>query len=480
MANAVIDSIAPRLSDRIGRIAADYHVPGVAVGVVRDQELAWNAGFGFADLASGRAVDQHTLFSVASITKTFTAAAIMQLQEKKRLGLDEPLGRYLPEFRAVRDRFGPIDHVTLRRLLTHRSGLVGEQPTGHWSTGKSDTTVEILATLPRIEIAIEPDSAFKYSNLAFALLGEVVARVSEQPYAEYVRDQLLRPLGMDGSGFDLAEDRRARMATGYLPHPHEDLPTATVPAESGALAADGGLAAGGLRSSVADLARWIALQFRTHEPIGERDSADRKVVLSGKSLREMHRVSFVEGDWKSGYCLPWWATRVGDNIYLYHGGTVEGFLSIVAFNKLYRVGVIVLTNATGHFAHEAIAIESLETLMVREKEARAAAVSPPSIATPPELRPLIGRYRSPFGDLLIEFRSGRLVLAVPPPVPPFRGAAPPSPLIATDKPDVFIASAGRPAGEPITFEIGADGKVVGFTMGENGFPYRKVSEATRA
>ena len=84
--------------------------------------------------------------------------------------------------------------------------------------------------------------------------------------------------------------------------------------------------------------KWIALQFRTRDRAGEGDSADRKVVLSARSLREMHRVSFVEPDWRSGYCLPWWASAIGDNIYLHHGGAVEGFLSSVAFNKLYRVG----------------------------------------------------------------------------------------------------------------------------------------------
>jgi len=474
MADALIESIASRLSDRIRHIAADQRVPGVAVGIVRDQALAWSAGFGFADLAARRPVDEHTLFSIASITKTFTAAAIMQLQERKRLGLDEPVGRFLPEFRAVRDRFGPIDQITLRRLLTHRSGLVGEAPTQHWTTGKSPTTAEILATLPRIGIVIEPDSAFKYSNLAFSLLGEVVARVSERSYADYVNDELLRPLGMDASGFELDAARSAKMATGYEPHPYEDLPAKAVAQESGALATNGDLAAGGLRSSVADLAKWIALQFRTRDRAGERDSADRNVVLSAKSLREMHRVSFVEADWRSGYGLPWWASRIGDNIYLHHGGAVEGFLTFVAFNKLYRLGVIVLTNATDHFAQEAIAFETLETLMAREKEVRAAAVAPPSIPTPPELSHLLGRYRWQFGDLLIEFRNGALVLAIPP-GSSFRPTPPPSPLIATDKSNVFIASAGRPAGEPITFEVAPDGKVTGFVMGESGYPYRKIS-----
>ncbi len=469
MADAVIDSIATKLSDRIRMTVAAQHVPGVAVGIVRDQQLAWTASFGFADLATRRPVDEHTLFRVASITKTFTASAIMQLHERKKLGLDEPVGRYLPEFRAVRDRFGPIDQITLRRLLTHRSGLVGEAPTGHWSTGKAPTMAEILATLPGISIVIEPDSAFKYSNLAFSLLGEVVARVSERPYADYVRDELLRPLGMAASCFELDDARRKKMASGYLPHPHEDLPGAAIAEESGALAADGGLAAGGLRSSVADLARWIALQFRT----GDRDE-NHADVLSAKSLHEMHRVSFVEPDWKAGYCLTWWAARVGDNIYLHHGGAVEGFLSFVVFNKLYRFGVIVLTNSTGHSAQETIALETLEALMAEEKQVRAAALPAPSVPTPPELRPLLGRYRWYFGELVIEFRNGRLILAIPP-SPSVRAVPPPTPLIPTDKPNVFIARGGRPAGEPITFEISADGVVTGLVMGERGFPYRKIS-----
>ena len=438
MADAVIDSVASRAGDRIRRIMSEQGVPGVAVGIIRDQQLAWSAGFGFADLASRRPVDQHTLFRVASITKTFTAAAIMQLRDQGKLGLDEPVGRYLPEFRAVRNRFGPIDQVTLRRFLTHRAGLVGEAPTGHWITGKPATMAETIATLPGLEIVIEPDSAFKYSNLAFSLLGEVIARVSGRPYVDYVRDELLRPLGMEDSGFDLDGPRRAKMATGYMRHPYEDLPGAKVDEESGALIADGGVSAGGLRSSVADLARWIALQFRTRTPAG-----DQPDVLSAKSLHEMHRVSFVEPDWRAGYCLTWWATRVGDNIYLHHGGAVEGFLTMIGFNKLYRLAVIALTNSTGHFAHEAIVFETLEALMARETEARGAASRAQPVETPAQFRPLLGRYSSEFGDVLIEFRGGSLVLSVPPGAS-FRPAPGATPLTRDREPGGVCRERGTP------------------------------------
>ncbi len=199
----VVDSVVPKLQRRIAQIVAQERPPGLAIGIVRDQELVWQQGFGLADIASGRPVDQHTLFLVASISKTFTATAIMQLRDERKLRLDDPIVRFIPEFSAVPNLFGSIEDVTLLRLLTHRSGLVGESPTAHWSTTRFPTREEVLATIPKLQIAIEPDSAFKYSNLGFALLGEVIARVSGRSFTEYVRSEILTPLGMDSSAFEL-------------------------------------------------------------------------------------------------------------------------------------------------------------------------------------------------------------------------------------------------------------------------------------
>lgn len=395
----------------------EHHVPGAAVGIVKGGKLAWSAGFGFADLVSRRPCDEHTLFQIGSITKTFTAAAILQLCDWRLFGLDEPLGRYIGEFRGVRNRFGTIDQITLRRLLTHHSGLVDEPPTGHWKTGTPLMMADIMASIPRLEIAIEPDSAYKYSNLGYAFLGELVARVSGRPYADYVCDEILRPLGMESSCFRIPDTARSIAATGYASHPYEDLPAASVPWDEQAAApsgepepAGGYSASGGLRSSVADLARWISFQFSTGEAAGEGAR-----VLSERSLREMHRVYSTEPDWKTGYCLAWSATRIGDDIYLHHGGAVPGFLSFIAFNKLYGVGVIALTNSTGHFAHERIGFETLETIVSWEKESRAdAAAAAEPVPTPEHFRPFLGRYHSPLGDLQVEFRNGQLMLASPP------------------------------------------------------------------
>src|SRR5262245_42728058 len=128
MSDPILDAVMPKLHDRISQLVAQHRLPGVAVGIVHDQELVWSAGFGFADLAMERRPDEHTLFRVGSITKTITAAALMQLRDAGKLQLDDPIVRFLPEFAAVRTRFGTVEDVTLLRLLTHRSGLMGEPP----------------------------------------------------------------------------------------------------------------------------------------------------------------------------------------------------------------------------------------------------------------------------------------------------------------------------------------------------------------
>ncbi len=460
MADALIQAISQKLEARIGQIFAEEKPPGLAVGIVHDQELVWHKGFGLADLASNRPVNEDTLFLVASISKTFTATAIMQLRDQGKLRLDDPLVRFIPEFRASANPFGPIEDVTILRLLTHRSGLIGETPTAHWATTRFPSRADLIAAIPQYTVAIEPDSAFKYSNLAFALLGEVVARISGRSFSEYVRSEILEPLGMNFSTFVLAPSTRERMATGYLPHPYEDVAEpAEVPETLGSYDA-----AAGLRTSLADLTKWIALQFRTSSAKGEGAQ-----ILRAKTLDEMHQVRWVEPGWITGYALTWWATRLGENIYLHHAGADHGFLTMAAFNRPNRIGCIALSNSTGQAATGRVAFEALEMLTRAVSDMPKA---PPSkmVATPPEYKKYLGSYVPMHfgGEVRIEFRNGELIVAIAPtitmPQPP-----PPSPLERTDKPNVFIATKGRPAGEELIFECSLQGSVIAFTMGESKF-----------
>jgi CubicO group peptidase (beta-lactamase class C family) len=462
--DALLDSVLPKIRQRIHATLTEHHAPGAAVAIVRDQELAWAEGFGLADIASKHAMTPDALFGVASISKTFTGAAIVQLRDEGKLSLDDPLANFIPEFKAVTCHFGRIEDVTLRRLLTHLSGLVGESPTAHWRTATFPTMEEILAGLAKSALVIEPHSAFKYSNLGFALLGEVVARVSGRPFTEYLRREILDPLGMKASCFTL-EEAGSRMATGYLPHPYDDVPE-TAPATTDH---HGYAAAAGLRSSVEDLAKWISLQFRTKAT--KREGAQ---VLAGKSLSEMHRVVFVERDWRTGYCLAWWAIRMGENICHEHGGSNPGFLSSLAFNKQRKMGVVALTNAQGHAAGATIAFQTLEILAQKADELGKLAPLPEPIPTPQHLKPLLGRYEERnFGGLFhVEFRAGELMLTIPSnplwPTPP-----PPTRLLATDRELVFTMETGRGAGEPVTFVRSQDGTITELRFIE--MIYRKVS-----
>jgi CubicO group peptidase (beta-lactamase class C family) len=449
-------------------------VPGVVAGLVIDGELAWWHGVGRADLDRPDPPNADSLARVASITKPFTATAILQLRDEGLLSLDDPLERYLPEFGAVQERGGGRRaDVTLRRLLTHRSGLVTESPPTRWSEPRFPSRDEVLAALPETAVVIPADSAWKYSNLGFGLLGEVIARVGGRPYAEHLQEAILAPLGMGASGLEPDARGVARRMTGYTAREHEDRPSVAP-----VVSLDGVAACGQLQSSVRDLARWLAFQCR--EDGGERGGAQ---VLSGRSLAEMHRPQFAEPDWSSGHALAWRITRVGERVYHTHGGGIHGYASNVSFNLPRRAGAIVLANAWPSAMPAQLALQLLEAtlgdqgLPVLPPAAppvppRSLASAPPD-ATPDAVRPFLGRYRAePAVVVLVEWRAGALRL-----VPAARDALTlhaPTALIPVPEagPAAFRVASGRGAGEDVVFTPAADGSHR-FDLG--GFAYLRVS-----
>ena len=204
----------------------DHHVPGAAVAIVSDQDLAWAEGFGLADIASKRAMTPDTLFGVASISKTFTGAAIVQLRDEGKLSLDDPLVKFIPEFNAVTCHYGRIEDVTLRRLLTHLSGLVGESPTAHWRSAEFPTMREILDGAREVGAGHRTAFSIQVFEPRICAAGRgrrarfraSICRISSA-------QEILDPLGMTSSCFTM-EEAGEKMATGYLPHPYEDVPEA--------------------------------------------------------------------------------------------------------------------------------------------------------------------------------------------------------------------------------------------------------------
>ncbi len=309
--------------------------PGIAAGILAGGELAWFGGAGWADPEGRVTPTEHSIARVASVTKTFTATAILQLRDRGLLALNDPLERHVPEFAAVQERGGRRSDVTIRAILTHRSGLETESPTTSWDVPAFGDMAAILAALPETAVVIPAMTIWKYSNLGFALLGEVIARRAGLPYAEYVRAEIFEPLGLRETAFQLDGGLAPLAMTGHQPVRYEDR-AAVAPVVS----LDGLTAAGQLQSNVHDLARWVAFHLGT-APIAP---AIQEAVLAGTSRVEAQQANYAQPDFALGQGLAWRMVRIGEHVFHNHGGSVHGFNSSVGFHVPSGLGVVVLAN----------------------------------------------------------------------------------------------------------------------------------------
>ena len=270
----------PKLEERLAAEVAARKLPGFAFGVVLDGELVYAKGFGVADLDDKRPVDVDTVFRIGSITKTFTSLAILKLRDAGKLSLDDPVVRTLPELAALRYPTRDSAPITIRQLLTHTSGLPQFGNHRHVRHDREVTERELFNDLPHLSLLWAPGTAFSYSTFGMALLGTVVTRLSGMRYRDYVSTQILAPLGMRSTFWDSRDVPKGRLATGYVPGaeaPIKDVPWRLGEAE----------AAGGLYTSLRDLARYAAFQLAAYPP---RDDPEVGPVRRS-SVREAHAIA---------------------------------------------------------------------------------------------------------------------------------------------------------------------------------------------
>ena len=418
-------------------------LPGGVAGVVRGAELAWSGGAGFADVPSRRASDPDGLYGIASVTKTLTGTAVMRLRDAGLIDLDEPAAVRLPELRAMSSPFGPVEAVTIRRMLSHQSGLAAEPPGTDWAgpayQGDAGLT---LRRAGEITVGVPPGSRHVYSDLAYQLLGEIVSRVSGVPYPAYVREAILEPLGMASTGFPpLPAGLAARRPTGYGWRALSDElnPAPNMPPV---------WAEGGLWSCVADLARWVSFQLGAY-----RDASPPAPVLAAGSLREMHRPRYLADDqWTRAWGISWCATRRQDVVWIGHSGGIPGFTSTICFDPVSGVGAVVLLNGTSASADLGIDLAAAARRAVLGQPEAAPAHAP----MPAEFGPLLGLYARPdLGGWVIrlEWRDGKLTVLTP-------EAAVWLTLRPAGQPDLFDVVDGHdPAGQMVRFGRLRDGRV---------------------
>ena len=423
---------------------------GAAAGVVHAGELVWADGVGFADVAARRPSQPDTLYRIASITKTFTGTAIMQLRDAGKLDLDDPAVDWLPELKASGSA-KTIARVTIRRLLSHESGLIGDPPGTDWTQpvpvyeGLAERS---LARAAEIVTAVPPSTQQKYSNLGYQLLGEIVRRASGTDFPAYLHAHVLTPLGMTATAFEPLEPAlAARRATGYDGRAFSD-------ELSVAAALPPVWAEGGLWSDVRDLARWLTFQLGPYA-----DEPAESPVLAATTLREMHKPRYLGDDeWKQAYGISWYAVRKDDVTWVQHSGGLNGFVTNMCFDREHGVGAIALLNGAADAQDLAMDLAGIARGLVQ--------ASPPAVRlpalTPEHFKPLLGLYASADMTMLVrlEWRNGKLAFVEP------GSASALTDIEPAGLADTFTAAAGNLlSGETVRFRRQASGRVESVFVG---------------
>ena len=305
-------------------------VPGLALGIVEDNRIAYIRGFGKAD-DSGRAVTPQTPFIIGSVAKSFTALAIMQLVEANKIELDAPVQRYLPWFRVADEKASA--EITVRHLLNHTSGI--STKTGRTYQGDGDTSDSALEQAVRklesAALTAPVGSKHQYSTINYSVLGLIVQTVAGQSYESYVQAKILDPLQMRNSFTSEGAAQPAGLATGYnywFGRPR-----------AANLAYNRGLVpAGYLIASAEDMTHYVVSQLNRGR---YRDAS----VLSSSGISELHRPAVQTPKEGTSYGMGWFVGPLNDTPVIHHQGETFNFHSNVVLIPQSRRGVVVLMNA---------------------------------------------------------------------------------------------------------------------------------------
>ena len=310
-------------------------IPGVSIGIIRDQDLIWNNGYGYSNVETKRPADADTLYSICSISKLFTSIGIMQLRDTKKLTLRDSVGEHLDWFniRQVHDGSGPI---TIESLLTHSSGLPRESDFPYWNGPDFPfpTRQQMIEKLKAQNTLYPAQQYYQYSNLALSLAGEIVQERSGQEYQDYIKANILDPLGLTSTRTYYPDEMRGEeLAIGYTGIHRSGTRKPVKP-----FFTRGITAAAGFTSSVNDLARFASWQFRLLEKGGNE-------VLNANTLREMHRVHWIDPDWETTRGIGFAIQRVEDVTFIGHGGGCPGYITNFSMIPKHKIAAVVLTNA---------------------------------------------------------------------------------------------------------------------------------------
>lgn len=272
-----IQALLPEVREVFERNARENHYPGHAFGLLVDGELVLADGLGVLNVQTQEPATADSEFHIASMTKSFTAMAILKLRDVGQLSLQDPVAKHIPELRRHLYPTTDSPHITIENLMTMTSGFPEDNPWADRHLEDSDQTF-MRVIEAGLSMSTAPSTGYEYSNLGYALLGTVIARVTGRPYQDYITDEILVPLGMRDTYWEYTDVPAERLAQGYL---WKDGDWVSEPMlHTGAFGAIGGLI-----TSINDFSKYVAFHLSAWPPRSEVDQGPVK----RSTVREMHR-----------------------------------------------------------------------------------------------------------------------------------------------------------------------------------------------
>lgn len=320
----------------------DYEdIPAIIGVVVKDQDIIWSSAFGKSNIEENTQADTNTICNIGSVSKVFTATAIMKLVSDGKLNLDDNIKDILPNY-TIKQTFSDSGYVTIKSLLTHSSGLPRDTKHSYWSGPEHPfpSKKELLDNLNELETSFQVGTSVQYSNLGYALLGQVIEKISGISYKEFVETEIFQPLGMTNSVVEMQESLYGRThAIGYTATNRNRKRKRANFFQTKAMQP-----AAGISITVSDLAKFASWQFRL------MDNSETE-LLKPEWLKSMYEVQATSknGYVKRGYGYEVYTDKEG-NSWAMHGGMCPGYVAFLKMDVSNKMAYAVLINASGEKA----------------------------------------------------------------------------------------------------------------------------------
>ena len=372
----------------------DKNLSATSIILIDGNHTIWTEGFGYADRDRSVPAGPQTVYRVGSVSKLFTDIGIMQLVEQGEVDLDRPVTDYLPDFQPG-NPFGVT--ITLRQLMSHRAGLVREPPVGHYFDDRGKTLTETVESLNNTSLVYKPETRIKYSNAGIAVVGYVLEQLHKKPFASYLKEAVLEPMGLLNSSFSPTSKITESLAAADMwTYDGRRFPAPTFEL--------GMSPAGSMYTSVEELGKFMKV-------LCNDGKAGSNQVLNKETLEAMWTPQFAEEGADSGYGIGFSIGQLEGKKLVGHGGAIYGFATQLYLLPEEKIGVAIATSLDGANAVMTRLAKFALSSMLAERENRLPSgyVTPNKI-NPEQARKLDGRYQSDGQDIYLQEHDGQLFL----------------------------------------------------------------------